>query len=111
MTDTVLARSVSILALSDDQAARARKNLSAILNGLGRVGQVHVAEAVGVHESTISKMKEADLERFAQILSVVGLQVVDCSLRIYPQDEIEALLVLARKRLSALESTKLAGWE
>ncbi len=111
MNDTVLSRSSITPQLSDEQAERSRKNLTAILTGLSREGQVHVANAIGVHESTVSKLKDENFERLSQILAVTGLKVVPVEMRCYPPDEIEALLVLARKRLGGLESAQQLSWE
>ena len=57
--------------------ARTRKTLAVVLQALASVGQRATAEAVGVSETTISRMKsEGDLQRFAQILTALGLKPV-----------------------------------
>lgn len=62
--------------LSPQILARARKNASAIVNALANVSQVKVAELMGVHESTISKMKEVELDRMGAFLAACGLKAV-----------------------------------
>jgi len=111
MTDTALSRGAGLPRLSVDQLERSRKFHGLILNGLAREGQVHVADAIGVHESTVSKWKDGDLERFAQILAVVGLKVVPASQRCYDAAEIDALLVLARQRLVTIGGAEQLGSE
>ena len=101
MGEPVLSRCQSTHRLNDEQLARSRKNLQVVLNALMSKGQVHVAEAIGVHESTVSKMKDGELERVAQMLAAMGLQVVPESSRHYAPDEIAALRTLARKGLDA----------
>lgn len=63
--------------VSTDPRARARKLQSAILQRLGQHGvQARLATELQVDESTVSRWK-SDLERTTQILSLLGLKVVD----------------------------------
>jgi len=75
---------------------RARRNLSAILRALATVGQVRAAERMGVSESTLSRMKDADLQRIADLLAACGLKVVGEDLKLYQPERIAAILELAR---------------
>lgn len=76
---------------------RARKNHTAMLKALCTAGQSAVAGAIGVHESTVSRWKDGELEKLSMFLSAVGLKVVPVNMHCYPPDEIEALKVLARR--------------
>ena len=88
---------------------RARKNEKVILSSLADTGQAVVATAIGVNESTVSRMKSGDIEQFSRFLAACGLKVVPVDMRCYPADEIEALRVLAR-RSDVLRADSL-DWE
>lgn len=77
-------------------AARARKNTSAILRALAAVGQVRVAEQLGISESTVSRMKDAELDRIGELLAACGLKAVPVDLQLFEPERIQALQVLAR---------------
>jgi hypothetical protein len=83
--------------LSDQLLARARKIHTTILKALCTAGQSATASAIGVHESTVSRWKDGELEKLAAFLAAVGLKVVPVEMHCYPADEIEALKVLARR--------------
>lgn len=91
--------------------SRARKNLAAILNGLGRVGQTAVAEAIGKDESTVSKMKDRELPQLARILAACGLKVVPAELRCFDEKKIDAILQLAKSHLAEIEKSEQLAWD
>lgn len=91
---------------------RARKNETVILSALARVGQIHVSTALGVHESTISRAKsEGELDRIARLLAAMGLKVVPETYRCYPEEQIQAVLTLAKARLDAVSTAAELAWE
>src|SRR6187455_3225511 len=90
--------------LSGAQQERARKNQSVILSGLLRHGQVHVAAAVGVHETTVSTFKSEQVERFAKMLAAMDLKIVPTEMKCYRPDDIEPLLKLAQQHLRRVTS-------
>lgn len=60
-----------------DAAARARKTVQVVLQRLQEPGTgVAVAAAMGVSESTVSRLKSAHLEELALLMAVLGLKVV-----------------------------------
>lgn len=89
--------------LDEQTTARARKNHQVILQALASVGQGPVADALKVHESTISRLKEpqeaknrpSELEEFATLLAVCGLKPVPVTVECYEPDYIAALHVIA----------------
>lgn len=95
--------------VSSQSSERSRKNLTVILKALAGVGQAVAAGFMGVSESTVSRMKESELEKFCDLLSAVGLKVVPIDYHCYPEDEIAALRVLAR-RSDVLRASALS-WE
>lgn len=87
-------------ALSPEQTERSRKNHSVILNGLSRIGQVHVAQAIGVSESAISKMKESDFFKFSQILASCDLKVVPSDYQCVDPEFMEAMVTISKRALN-----------
>lgn len=90
---------------------RARKNLKTILQALATVGQGPAADAIGVSESTISRMKDGDLDRLAQLLAVLGLKVVPETVKCYEPKFIESIFQLAKQRMSQVESASELSWD
>lgn len=97
---------------------RARKNLAAILTRLSSAGQARAAEAIGVSESTISKMKSkqgdarsSDLELLAGLLAYCGLKVVPVEMRCFNPEKIGAILTLAKDNLANIAGPEQLSWE
>ena len=87
--------------LSSEVEARSRKNLAAILQKLGSTGQGKLAESLGVHESTVSRLKDGEFERWAKALAILGLQIAPSDQKLYPQDQIDAFFILIRARMNS----------
>lgn len=90
--------------LSAEQLGTTRKNASGILRALASVGQVRVAEALGVSESTVSRWKDKEIDEMSQFLSVLGLKAVPASYKCYDPRSVDALLTLAKERMAQLET-------
>lgn len=92
---------------------RARKNHQAILRGLVSAGQVTVAKELQTSESTISRLKsDGDLERAAVFLAAMGLKVVPIAMRCYEPSVIQAIFVLARRKLERISDPGVElSWE
>ena len=75
----------------------ANKNQQLILHALAQAHQNVVANKVGVHESTISRMKEKGglIETAAYLIAALDLKVVAVEERTYRPDLIQALHTLA----------------
>jgi DNA-binding Xre family transcriptional regulator len=82
--------------VSNDVGINARKNLTAILQGIGKVKQVRIAEAIGKSEATVSRMKDGELMMFARLLAVCGLKVVPEDMVVLDRRQIDALVHLAQ---------------
>lgn len=76
---------------------RSRKNQAVILSALSDRGQAVAAGCMGVSESTVSRMKDGELEKLSCLLAAVGLKVVPVDMHCYQEAEIEALRILARR--------------
>jgi hypothetical protein len=74
----------------------ARDNAVAIRNALHMTGQNRVAALVGVHETSISRWKDARPDEVAAILAACGLKVVPKDAPFLAVDHHLALLTLAR---------------
>lgn len=90
-------------ALRHDADAMTREFLSTVLQRLASVGQRTVAEGLGVSESTVSRMKEGELERLCRMLALLGLRLVPAEAKCHPPEYIQALKALAKIGLAAEE--------
>lgn len=95
----------------DQLDSRSRKNLAAILKGLGSAGQARVAEAISKDESTVSKMKDRELPQLAKMLAACGLKIVPQSVKCYDPEFIGAIFYLARGRLAQTENPVELEWD
>lgn len=75
----------------------ASKNTAALLHALAASCQKRVADSMGVHESTISRMKSpgGDIESFASLAAALGLKLVGADEQTYRPDVIKALHTMA----------------
>ena len=91
---------------------RARKAASTILRALQDPGrQGSIATAMGVSESTVSRMKNDQLDQFCLLLAHAGLKVVPMEMQCFPQDKVHALLTLARDHLQQIEHPDQLTWD
>lgn len=74
---------------------RSRKNVQVILQALAGTGQVEAAKAMGVHESTVSRMKADHIDHIGSLLAVIGLKVVPVGMKCFEPSYVEALKTLA----------------
>lgn len=93
-----------------NKAERARKNEHLILQRLSSVGQATVATAVGIDESTISRMKgDGKISQLAEILAELGLKVVPESLRTFDPKDVDVLLHQAKRWMEHIGSADQLG--
>ncbi|MBX9609719.1 MAG: lambda phage CII family protein [Gammaproteobacteria bacterium] len=79
-------------AILDQGRSRGRKNFQAILKRLTSRTARQTAEALGIDESTLSRIRsDGRLEQLAELLAVLGLKCVDESKTCYAPDEIARL--------------------
>ena len=89
--------------------ALARKCAATILQSLASAGQKPVADALGVSEATVSRMKGDTLESFTALLAALDLKVVPAAHKCYAPDYIEHLHYFAR--LGMAEAKPGLAWE
>jgi predicted XRE-type DNA-binding protein len=93
-------------------AARARKIVGTVLQAAQRdARQVAIATAMGVSESTVSRLLSDHLDKLALVLAHAGLKVVPIEAQCFPPDKIAALLTLARDHLAAIERPEQLQWD
>jgi hypothetical protein len=89
---------------------RAQKNQTLILTRLQSVGQARLAEALNTSESTVSRWKAEQIEQCARALSALGLKVVPTEARCFDPKQIEAILQLAKLKMSEIEGADQLMW-
>ncbi|EPH0891584.1 TPA: transcriptional regulator [Pseudomonas aeruginosa] len=87
--------------LNAERDARAREFESLVLNRLLSVGQRTVADAIGVSESTVSRWKEGEIERWCKVLAHLVLQLVPEQAVVVNADYLRSLETLAELGLRA----------
>lgn len=90
---------------------RARKFHSLALQRVASVGQNEIAEQLQVSEATVSRFVSADLERWCQVMSIIGLKVVPTDMKCYPKDQIEAIFTLARASMNRVDDIEQLSFE
>lgn len=110
--DDVLYSRTPTVPVSAETKERSRKNETLILNRLAAVGQNTVADIIGVHESSVNKMKErGDFARLALILAGLGLKAVPVTMKCYDPVQMDAIFALAKARLNTMESASQLSFE
>lgn len=87
--------------LNADQSARAREIEALVLKRLLSVGQKNLADALGLSESTISRWKDGDIERWCKVIALLELKLVPSNAECHPPGYIQALKTLAELGLQA----------
>ena len=94
--------------MNDSITQRCKRNQTTILKAIAAVGQARIAELIGVSESTVSRYKDADVEKLAAVLAAAGLKVVLESANTVDADEWQATQVLLMKHLERQRAD--SGW-
>ena len=84
----------------------ARKFEQLILQRLASVGQRPVAEALGTSESTISRMKDGEIQRFCQLLAALNLKCTSREMRCFNPKDVEMLMHGHRRWTEHLQSVE-----
>lgn len=96
---------VCMAELSPGVDAIARKSLTALLQGVERVGQKALAEGCGVDDSTITRDK-AIWDRVAKSAAIAGIKFVPSELKCYSPDYVEHLRYFARRGMAVDDGTQ-----
>lgn len=71
------------------------------MSRLASVGQKTVADAIGVNESTVSRWKDGEIERWSKVLAMLDLQVVPMTAVLVNGAYLRSLETLAELGLQA----------
>lgn len=82
-------------AVSMSPIERSRKNVQMILQALAAAGQAEAARAMGVSESTVSRMKGDTIDQLGALMAHVGLKVVPAGMQCFDPAYVDALKTLA----------------
>ncbi|MFG5779893.1 CII family transcriptional regulator [Comamonas sp. J-3] len=85
--------------VSQDVRESARKIETALRNALADMGQARVADKMNVSESTVSRMKDADIEKFALFVAALNCSVVGKEQRVISASDLQVLKHLAARGL------------
>jgi hypothetical protein len=78
--------------MSDSSAKEvAQRGYSLALRRLAELKQTNVAEAMGISEPAVSKLKNEQLEQCVTLLAYLGIKCVPVSHRCMPQDAYQFL--------------------
>lgn len=92
-------------------AERARRNESALLQAIARMGLEPLAREIGVSEATVSRLKNEHLPHFAKLMAACGYKTVPIDMECYRPESIAAVLTLAKERMQQIESPRQLIWE
>jgi len=98
-------------ALSADPQARARKIESVVLHAAHDGKQAAIAAALGVHESTISRLLSEHLPKLAEILARSGLKVVPEHYRCVDPEVARAIELLHERAIARVGSAVSLMWD
>lgn len=79
---------------------RSRKTLAVFATRLAAVGQERAARAIGCDISTVSRMQSQQFERFALLMTALGLKPVPVDAKCYAPDHVASLEYFARRGMS-----------
>lgn len=90
---------------SDTTLGKARKAHSVVLRSLHEgAKQGAIAVAMGVSDSTVSRIKTEKLEDALTLIYLAGFKVVPQDVKCYPADYVTALHTMARMHMAAARS-------
>jgi hypothetical protein len=99
-------------AVSVNPAERARKAYLTVLQRLQEPGSaVAVAAAMGVSESTVSRLKNEQMESLCAVIAHLGLKVVPVEMQCFKPEMVQALLTVSRAHLDTIQTVDQLSWE
>ena len=91
---------------------RARKMVQTVLQRLQEPGTgVAISSAMGISESTLSRLKNEHLEPLAQLLAHAGFKIVGAERVCVDPQTYEALTHIASKAMADVQMTRQLLWE
>jgi Bacteriophage CII protein len=80
--------------VSPSASDASRKIERAILHALAEHGQAHAASVMGVSESSVSRMKDGQIEALSKLLAAIGLKVVPAQYKCLDPIKAQAMVTL-----------------
>ncbi len=80
--------------VSSSASDTSRKIERAILHALADHGQAHAAAVMGVSESSVSRMKDDQIEALSRLLAAIGLKVVPAQYKCLDPIKAQAMVTL-----------------
>lgn len=97
--------------VSTELSARARNEVSRVLQALAASNQSQIAEQLGIDPSTLSRMKNdkksnglTELETSLVLLDVLGFKTVHKKYRMIREEKLNALFVMAKAWMESKQS-------
>ena len=91
--------------VSETAHERSRKAHSLVLQGMKEIKQTAIAAAMGISESTVSRIKNEDLEACIQFLYHVGWKVVPQDHRCIPEVQARAWFDSHRREVERMQES------
>lgn len=85
--------------VSPDVRESARKIETQLRNALAEMSQARVADKMNVSEATVSRMKDADIEKFALFMAAINVGVLPPGHRVISDRDLMALKHIAARGL------------
>ncbi|KGH26286.1 hypothetical protein [Comamonas testosteroni] len=92
--------------VSDSAHERSRKAYASVLQGMKEVRQTAIAAAMGISESTVSRIKNEDLEGCIQFLYHAGWKLVPQDYQCVPEVQARAWLDSHRREVQRMSETE-----
>jgi len=88
----------------------ARKIHTQILKALSTVGQVEIAARTGSSESTISRLKDGQLDLLSNVLAAAGLKVVPAQYKCIDPAIAQAMMLMYQSAMKHIENPASLLW-
>lgn len=85
--------------VSQDVRESARKIETLLRNALAEMGQARVADKMNVSESTVSRMKDSDIEKFSVFMAAINVGILPPNFRLISETDLRALKHFAARGL------------
>ncbi len=90
--------------VSPSMRESARKIESSLLQRLSSVGQVTVAKAMDVSESTVSRFKDGQITVVAQLLAALNLKLVPADFKVVDPARAQAMYTLYEAAMNRMSN-------
>jgi predicted XRE-type DNA-binding protein len=96
--------------LSNSMAERSRKIERVILHAIADKGQAAIADGIGTSESTVSRLKDGQIETLSKVLAACGLKVVPSEYKCIDPQKAQAMVTLYEAAMSKIPNTVELLW-